>query len=119
MILVLGTISSFASGRRIGVVQGTGSLTRAEIAETIRRKVGISGVDAREIVDAILDHMASRLEQGANVKITTFGTFVLHDKSKRVGRNPRSGSEHAISARRVVTFRANGHLKARLARSAT
>ena len=68
------------------------------------------------MVEAILEHMSSALEQGENVKISGFGTFLLRDKAQRIGRNPKTGVEVPITPRRVLTFRASQMLKERIAR---
>lgn len=91
------------------------TLTRAEIAEAIQREVGVSAITARDMTDGVLAHIGEALQRGENVKITGFGTFLLNDKNARVGRNPRSGEEHAVAARRVVTFRPSETLKSRVA----
>ncbi len=91
------------------------TLTRAEIAEAINRHVGFPRTSSLAMVDAILAIMASALERGENVKITGFGTFQLRDKRARVGRNPKTGEETPISARRVLTFRPSHGLKALIA----
>jgi integration host factor subunit alpha len=84
-----------------------GTLTRADIAETINRQVGLSRADAAAMIDSILDHMIDAVVAGENVKISGFGTFVLRDKAQRVGRNPKTGIEVPITPRRVLTFRAS------------
>ena len=89
----------------------TGTLTRADLAETINRKMGLSRADSLELVEAILSHMCDALSHGENVKISGFGTFVLRDKAERVGRNPKTGVEVPITPRRVLTFRASQMLK--------
>lgn len=88
-----------------------GTLTRADIAEGIQRKVGISRAEALHMVERIIEHMRTAMEAGENVKIAGFGTFLLSDKTERIGRNPRTGVEALISARRVLTFRASEGLK--------
>jgi len=80
------------------------SLTRAAIAEAIKKNIGISSTKANHMVDAIIEEMAAALERGENVKIAGFGTFLLNDKGPRVGRNPKTGKEAVVGARRVVTF---------------
>lgn len=97
------------------MVGETKSLTRAEIAAAISRQVGVSGREAICMVDAILERMTAALEQGENVKISRFGTFVLNDKAERLGRNPKTGAAAVVNARRVVTFNASGGLRARVA----
>lgn len=85
------------------------------MADAISRRVGISARDASYMVDAILEEMAAALERGENVKITNFGTFLLNDKAARIGRNPKTGQEAVVSARRVVTFNPSTGLRARVA----
>lgn len=92
----------------------SGTLTRADLAEIINRKVGLSRTEALAMVEAILRHMCEALSNGENVKISGFGTFLLRDKAERVGRNPKTGVEVPISQRRVLTFRASQMLKDRI-----
>ena len=91
------------------------TLTRAEIAEAINRKLGLSRVESLAMVEAILGHMSDALAKGQNLKISGFGTFLLRDKAQRVGRNPKTGVEVPITPRRVLTFRASQMLKNRIA----
>ena len=88
-----------------------GTLTRADIAETINRQVGLSRADAAGMIDSILNHIIDAVVAGENVKISGFGTFVLRDKGQRVGRNPKTGVEVPITPRRVLTFRASQGLR--------
>lgn len=97
-------------------MSSTGTLTRAAIAEAIHRKLGVSRAEALAMVESILDHMGNALENGENVKISGFGTFLLRDKGERIGRNPKTGVEVPITPRRVLTFRASQMLKDRVAR---
>lgn len=92
------------------------TLTRADLAEAINRKLGLSRTDSLGMVEAILDRMTGALEDGENVKISGFGTFLLRDKGQRVGRNPKTGIEVPITPRRVLTFRASQMLKDRIAK---
>lgn len=92
------------------------TLTRADLAEAINRKVGLSRSESLGMVEAILDMMSGALENGENVKISGFGTFLLRDKSQRIGRNPKTGIEVPITPRRVLTFRASQMLKDRIAK---
>lgn len=91
------------------------TLTRAEIAEAINRKLGLSRSESLGMVESILDHMSEALAQGENVKISGFGTFLLRDKNERIGRNPKTGVEVPITPRRVLTFRASQLLKDKIA----
>jgi integration host factor subunit alpha len=91
------------------------TLTRAEIAEAINRKLGLSRMESLAMVESILQQMSAALAKGENLKISGFGTFLLRDKVQRIGRNPKTGVEAAISPRRVLTFRASQMLKDRVA----
>jgi len=93
------------------------TLTRARIAEAVQREVGLSNRESLDLVYSILEHMCSAVARGENVKISNFGSFLLRDKSERVGRNPKTGEEYAIEPRRVLTFRASAKLKARIVRA--
>lgn len=96
-------------------MRSVGTLTRADLAETINRKMGFSRSESLDMVEAILDKMTSALEKGENVKISGFGSFILRDKNERVGRNPKTGVEVPITPRRVLTFRASQLLKEKIA----
>lgn len=91
------------------------TLTRADIADAIHRRLGLSRAEALTMVEAIIDRMSEALERGENVKISGFGTFLLRDKTERVGRNPKTGVEVPITPRRVLTFRASQILKEKVA----
>ncbi len=90
------------------------TLTRAEIAEAINRKLGLSRSESLGMVESILRHMSDALAKGQNLKISGFGTFLLRDKALRIGRNPKTGIEVPITPRRVLTFRASQMLKERI-----
>ena len=90
------------------------TLTRAEIAEAINRKLGLSRSESLGMVESILRHMSDALAKGQNLKISGFGTFLLRDKAQRIGRNPKTGIEVPITPRRVLTFRASQMLKERI-----
>ena len=97
------------------MMRSVSTLTRADLADAINRKMGLSRADSLGMVEAILDKMSDALADGENVKISGFGTFLLRDKSERVGRNPKTGIEVPITSRRVLTFRASQMLKDRIA----
>ena len=97
------------------MMRSVGTLTRADLAEVINRKLGFSRAESLAMVETILDHMCEALSDGQNVKISGFGTFLLRDKKQRVGRNPKTGIEVPITPRRVLTFRASQILKDRIA----
>lgn len=92
-----------------------GTLTRADIAASINRYIGLSRNESSRLVESILDHMTEALAAGQNVKISSFGTFVLRDKGERIGRNPKTGVEVPISPRRVLTFRASQTMRGAVA----
>jgi integration host factor, alpha subunit len=88
-----------------------GTLTRADLAEAIHKEVGLSRADSSAIIEQILTNMSNALENGENVKISGFGSFILRDKGQRIGRNPKTGVEVPIAPRRVLTFRASQLLR--------
>ena len=92
------------------------TLTRADLAETVNRQIGLSRAESAEIIEQILAKMCGALADGENVKISGFGTFILRDKTERVGRNPKTGAEVPIAPRRVLTFRASQAMRDRIAR---
>ncbi len=96
------------------VMSYTNTLTRADLADTMNRQVGLSRADSAVMVESILDHMIEALVDGENVKISGFGTFVLRDKGERTGRNPKTGVEVRIAPRRVLTFRASQTMRDRI-----
>ena len=95
-------------------MDSAGTLTRADLAEALHHQVGLSRADSSKLVEQILAHMCGALANGANVKISGFGTFVLRDKGERVGRNPKTGVEVPIAPRRVLTFRASQMMRDRI-----
>ena len=94
------------------------ALTKADMAERLFDSVGLNKREAKEFVDAFFDVIRDTLHAGSGVKISGFGNFDLREKSQRPGRNPKTGKEIPISARRVVTFRSGQKLKARVERNA-
>lgn len=88
------------------------TLTKAELADILVDKVaGMTKNDAKEIVELFFEEIRNTLERGEEIKISGFGNFQLRDKAQRPGRNPKTGEEVPISARRVVTFHASQKLK--------
>jgi integration host factor subunit alpha len=90
------------------------SLTKADIADRLFEEVGLNKREAKEFVDAYFEVIKAALESGENVKLSGFGNFQLRDKNPRPGRNPKTGEEIPITARRVVTFRPGQKLRARV-----
>ena len=91
------------------------TLTRMDLSEAVFREVGLSRNDSAQLVESVLNHMSDALVQGQQVKISSFGTFSVRDKSARVGRNPKTGKEVPIDPRRVLTFRPSHLMKERVA----
>ena len=90
------------------------ALTKANLAEHLFNVMGLNKREARELVELFYEEFRSSLEKGEAVKLSGFGNFNLRDKSQRPGRNPKTGEEIPITARRVVTFRAGHKLKSRV-----
>ena len=90
------------------------ALTKAEMAERLFEELGLNKREAKEIVEQFFEEIRHALEQGNQVKLSGFGNFDLRDKNQRPGRNPKTGQEIPITARRVVTFRPGQKLKLRV-----
>lgn len=95
------------------------ALTKADFAEQLFDELGLKKREAKDIVELFFEEIKRTLEQGEPVKISGFGNFALRDKVGRPGRNPKTGEEIPITARRVVTFRASQKLKANLGHAAS
>lgn len=94
----------------------SGTLTRADLADVVHRKLGLSRAESASLVERVLHHMCHALSEGQNVKTSGFGSFILRDKGERVGRNPKTGIEVPIAPRRVMTFRASQILRDKIAK---
>lgn len=90
------------------------ALTKADMAEKLFEELGLNKREAKELVELFFEQIRAALENGKQVKLSGFGNFDLRDKNERPGRNPKTGEEIPISARRVVTFRPGQKLKARV-----
>ncbi len=90
------------------------ALTKADLAEKLFEELGLNKREAKEIVEVFFEEIRTALESGQQVKLSGFGNFDLREKNQRPGRNPKTGEEIPISARRVVTFRPGQKLKARV-----
>ena len=88
------------------------TLTKAELAELLFERVGLNKREAKDMVETFFEEIRNALNSGDSVKLSGFGNFQLRDKPQRPGRNPRTGEEIPIAARRVVTFHASQKLKA-------
>lgn len=87
------------------------ALSKANLVDSLIEELNLDKADAKALVDGFFDGIRQNLFVGQNVKISGFGNFILRDKSSRPGRNPKTGEEIPVSARRVVTFRAGMKLK--------
>ena len=101
---------------RINDADSGATLTRADLADVVHRRLGLSRAESASLVERVLHHMCHALSDGHNVKISGFGTFILRDKGQRVGRNPKTGIEVPIAPRRVMTFRASQIMRDRIAK---
>ena len=91
-----------------------GALTKADLAEHLFNVVGLNKREAKDLVEQFFEEMRVSLENGETIKLSGFGNFNLRDKKSRPGRNPKTGVEIPIKARRVVTFRAGHKLKSKV-----
>ena len=90
------------------------TLTRMDLSEAVFREMGLSRNVSAALVEAVIQHMSDALVAGEQVKISSFGTFGLREKSERLGRNPKTGEEVPISPRRVLSFRPSHLMKDRV-----
>ena len=95
-----------------------GALTKADIINHLFEEIGLNKRERKEIVECFFEEIASSLENNVPVKLSGFGNFELRDKKERPGRNPKTGEEIPVSARRVVTFHAGQKLKSKVERLA-
>jgi integration host factor subunit alpha len=99
----------------MGDIMPNNTLTRMDLSEAVFQAVGLARNESAQLVETVLDHMSDALVRGEQVKISSFGTFSVRDKSARVGRNPKTGQEVPINPRRVLTFRPSHLMKDRVA----
>lgn len=90
------------------------TVTRADLSEAVYQEVGLSRNESAELVEAVLDEISKNLVEGDNVKISSFGSFIVRSKDGRIGRNPKTGEEVPIEPRRVLVFRPSQVLKNRV-----
>ena len=91
------------------------STTRSSLSEAVYKNVGLSRNESSALVDLVFNEISKSLINGGDVKISSFGTFIVKSKNERIGRNPKTGEEVPISARQVVTFRPSNVLKSEVA----
>lgn len=90
------------------------TVTRADLAEAVYQKVGLSRSESAGLVETVLAEMSDALVRGEMVKLSSFGSFVIRSKGERVGRNPKTGIEVPITPRRVMVFKPSNILKSRI-----
>ncbi|MGL4184397.1 MAG: integration host factor subunit alpha [Thiotrichaceae bacterium] len=90
------------------------TLTKADMVEHLFEELGLNKREAKDLVETFFEEVRDALETGRNVKLSGFGNFMLRDKTQRPGRNPKTGEEIPVTARRVVTFRPGQKLKQRV-----
>ena len=90
--------------------------TKADLSEAVRVEIGLPRKESAGLVEAVLAEMCAALANGENVKLPSFGSFMLHGKGERTGRNPKTGEEVPIPPRRILVFRPSNKLKKRLNR---
>jgi integration host factor subunit alpha len=112
------------SVRELGVAAGEGfgprrqplkrTLTRVDLAEAVYRRIGLSRKESAHLVESVLEEIAIALSAGQPVKVSSFGRFLVREKSERIGRNPKTGVEVPITPRRVLIFKPSNILKAKI-----
>jgi len=90
------------------------TLTRADLAEAVVRKVGLPRNESQELVELVLNEISGSLSRGESVKLSSFGSFGIRSKGERIGRNPKTGKEVPITPRRVLVFRPSNIMKDRI-----
>ena len=90
------------------------TIIRTDLAEAVHFQLGLSRNESSQLVEAVLEEIASTLETGETIKLSSFGTFTVNQKSERVGRNPKTGVEARITPRRVLSFRPSYTMKQRV-----
>jgi integration host factor subunit alpha len=93
---------------------GGKTLTRADLAEAVVRKIGLPRNESQDLVELVLGEISTTLAKGEGVKLSSFGSFGVREKGQRMGRNPKTGEEVPITPRRVLVFRASNIMKSRI-----
>jgi integration host factor subunit alpha len=97
-----------------GAAMAERTITRADLSEVVYQKVGLSRTESASLVELVLREIADSLSRGENVKLSSFGSFVVRQKGRRIGRNPKTGEEVPIEPRRVMVFKPSNILKSRI-----
>lgn len=90
------------------------TITRSDLAEAVYKQLGLSRVDSSQLVESVIDEVSNILVSGDTVKLSSFGTFMVREKSQRIGRNPKTGVEVPILPRKVLVFKPSTILKKRI-----
>jgi integration host factor subunit alpha len=90
------------------------TVTRLELTEAVVKEIGLSRAESAALVESVLDEICDSLAKGENVKLSSFGSFLVRSKGERVGRNPKTGVEVPITPRRVMVFKPSNVLKGRI-----
>ncbi len=114
LILTRNLIAAYAA-ENPGDSMSEKTLTRMDLSEAVFREVGLSRNDSAQLVESVLEHISDALVADEQVKISSFGTFSVRQKTARMGRNPKTGQEVPIEPRRVLTFRPSHLMKDRVA----
>ncbi len=95
-------------------IMGGKTLTRADLAEAVVRRIGLPRNESADLVELVLGEISTSLEAGEQVKLSSFGSFGVREKKQRIGRNPKTGEEVPITPRRVLVFRPSAIMKNRI-----
>ena len=90
------------------------TITRAQLSEVVYQEVGLSRNESADLLEAVLLQIADALARDETVKLSSFGSFSVRRKGRRIGRNPKTGEEVPILPRRVLVFRPSQALKKRI-----
>jgi integration host factor subunit alpha len=90
------------------------TITRADLGDAVYKRVGLSRTESSQLVELVLQEMSDAIARGENVKLSSFGSFMVRSKGQRIGRNPKTGQEVPIEPRRVLVFKPSNILKSRI-----
>ena len=90
------------------------TVTRSDLTDAVIKKVGLSRAESSTLVEMVLDDISAAIVEGENVKLSSFGSFLVRSKGERIGRNPKTGVEVPITPRRVMVFKPSAILKSRI-----
>lgn len=90
------------------------TVTRADLCEAVYQRLGLSRSESAQLVEQVLQEISDCIARGENVKLSSFGSFIVRSKRERIGRNPKTGVEVPITPRRVMVFKASNVMKARI-----